>query len=389
MGTMETAKQRYSLVPPLVVVITAVVAVIATFLVPVASKAANPWASHWRAAASTATTVLLLGAAIIYLRGLKSFKAEMRSAYRSLAISFLLFSLLFVQLIIWGIGDMWDSVWATSGSGLLPFIFTIAFIHVAVRKFARLLNVHSIFSKVWFVVLLTIIASGAMGVFAHYYVKYDIDGTDLYIGTCAGIAVYFMCTAILLFKVLRVIGTYYQQAMRWLFINLIALSLGAWHEAINTLWFNNGSTYTDYGYYLIPWVVNGFISLFAAYQFRSLTAFGAVEDVPVAAATDRDYIDSIVSVAGLASRRQDVDPILDDLRGVTASLKPGMSLSADDKQRLMDTYKRLELYLQQKDPARTFSSDEILSQATPAFRRLVNGKQPEPAAAAAPQQQSV
>ncbi|HSX16925.1 MAG TPA: hypothetical protein VLH86_02385 [Patescibacteria group bacterium] len=370
---METAKQRSSFLAPLIVVAIALAAVIGSFFAPVATHAVNPTASHWRAAASIAVTVMYVGAAVIYLSGLKYFKSEMRAAYRSLAFSMLAFSLVFIQLSIWGIFDLWSSAWAASGSGLLPFVITMAFIHIAVRKFARLLKVASIFSKVWFVVLVSLAVGIGMGIFAHYFVKYDIDGTDLYIGTCSGVAVYITCTALLMFKILPAIGSSYQRAMRWIAISLSALAIAAWHEAINTLWFNNGSTYTDYGYYLIPWVINGFILLFASHEFRALTVLTPVVEAPAAPAdpTDHDYIDSIVMVAGLASRREDVDPILDDLRGVTASLKPGTTMADADKQRLVQTYERLENYLLQKDPARTYTGDEVLSQTTPAFRKLV------------------
>ncbi len=339
----------------------------------------NDTAAHWRAAASTAPVFLLTGAAIIFMTGLKSFKAG-RAAYRLLAVGMLVFSVLLIQVAIWGLFDMWDTAWATSGSGLLPLALTAALIYVAARKFAKVLQIKSILNNAWFVVAITAVAGIAMGIFAHYFVKYHIDGTDLYIGTCSWGATYMTCASILMFKVAGAIGISYREAMRWLAISLSAFSISSWHEAINTLWFNNGSTYTDYGYYLIPWTVTGLVMLYASYRFRQMTIVSHSDAASSIAVTDDDYFDSITAIAGLASRPEAVDVILDDLREMTATLHPEENLSVSQRQRLMQIYRRLEKYLQEEDPLRSVSHEELLNRVTPPFRGLLEQEASKPKA---------
>lgn len=342
---------------------------IAAHMVPLSFHASHPVAVHWRATASTTPIFLLIGAAIIFLTDLSSFKA-VRTAYRLLALSMLAFSILLIQVAIWGLFDLWNSAWATSGSGLLPLALTAVFIYVAARKFAQLLKISHPLTRWPVIIPVTLLCGIAMGVFAHYFVRYHIDGTDIYIGTCAWGAAYMSAAAFLMYKVSRSIGASYQQAMTWLAVSLAAFSVSAWHEAINTLWFNNGSTYTDYGYYLIPWTISGLITLYASYQFRLITMVAKTAELPATVTTDSDYIDSIITVAGLVSRPEAVDAILDDLRLITAT-HTDQPLTDTDKQKLLTVYHRLEGYLASEDPLRTVPREELLNRVTPSFRQLL------------------
>src|SRR5688572_19650883 len=92
------------------------------FFVPVADSVANPLAAHWRTAASIFIFASYLGAALSLLVGVKGFKRELQSAYRFLSAGLIGLSAIFIQLVIWGVLDMWDSAWAASGSGLFPFL---------------------------------------------------------------------------------------------------------------------------------------------------------------------------------------------------------------------------------------------------------------------------
>lgn len=367
---METTK-RQSPVLPLSIILITTLFVTATFMVPVVEEAVNPIATHWRTAAGMASMVLFIGASITFLRGLKSFKSELRVAYRLIAYGIMAFSLALIQLVIWGMLDLWESEWAASGSGLLPYVITAALIYVGARKFAQLLNIKSVLNSFWTVFGATLGIAVAMYFAAQAWVTYDLEGTDVYITVGALCSSYLLAAALLAYKIFRSIGAYYQNSMRWLFIGLAALCIAAWHETINTFWFNNGDGYTDYGFYLIPWVLTGLVLVFASYQFRKLPELGQTEAGVKAETTDRDYVDSILAVADLVSKPQEVDDILDELRLVTSGLRPGQTLSSSDKQRLIKTYRQLESYLAQKDPLRTFTKDEVLSHVTPAFRGLV------------------
>ncbi len=367
---METIK-RYSPVLPWAIILLAAVSVGIVFAIPVVDTADNPTATHWRTAAGTASMVLFVGAATTFLRGLKIFKTELRTAYHLIAYGIMAFSAALIQLVIWGMGDLWESDWAASGSGLVPYLVTAILIYVGARKFAKLLNIKSALRSFWLVFGTTLLVAVGMYFAAVSWVTYDLEGTDIYIAVGAWCSSYLVASAILAYKIYKSIGMYYHDAMRWLFIGLLALCLAAWHETINTFWFNNGDNYTDFGWYLIPWVLTGLVLVFASYQFRKLPELGQTDSKSQAEPTDQDYISSILSVSGLASKPQEIEVIMDGLRSVTVDLEPGKKLSATDKQQLVKTYHQLESYLTSKDPLRTFGKDEILRRVKPAFRSVV------------------
>jgi hypothetical protein len=375
---VKTARAYFPLIP-LGFIVTAAVAGFAVFFLPVTMHGVNTFAVHTRAVASTVPIFLLVGAAVVFMSSLRTFKAGLRSAYLMFAIGMLMFGILLAQISIWGLFNLWDTAWATSGAALVPLALTTTLIYFAARKFSRLLQIKNILNNVWVVTGLTIVIGTAMGIFAHYFIKYHISGSDIYVGVCGWGAVFATCATVLIYRVYHVIGASYQLAMRWLAVGLAVFSAACWHEAITTLWFNNGSRYTDYGFYLIPWSITGLVMLYAAYHFHKITVFESAAPVAVTASaaaapasvTDRDYIDSVWAIAKLASRPDAIDPLLDDLRIVTVSMQPKQPLANGDLERLMFTFQRLESYLSNEDPLRTVSHEEVMSHVTPAFRAML------------------
>ncbi|HEX3082187.1 MAG TPA: hypothetical protein VHQ86_02950 [Candidatus Saccharimonadia bacterium] len=378
MNTADATPARLRLVLWLVVILAALTTAI-TFLIPVAPTAANPVATHWRTAAGTASLCLFLGAAVEFLRGLGGFKPGLRSAYRLLAFGIMAWSTVLIQLVIWGMLDLWNSAWADSGSGLVPFFVTSALIYAGTRKFARLIGVRGPFTS-WRVMVPVSVGTGIIfGIAATYLVQYHIEGTNTYIGVAALCTACLTFSAVLAYKIYDSIGLYYKNAMKWLAVGFTALAVSAAHETINTFWFNNGDVYTDYGWYLIPWVITGLLLVRASYQFRLLavtegttTGTGGMK---AEHASRKDYIDSIIEVAGLVSNRMDVRSALDILREVTAEQKSDEPLKDEDKKRLLKAYSELEDYLGRKDVLRSFSKDAVRTHVTPAFLAVLEQRE--------------
>lgn len=358
-----------------------------TFLLPVAHTATNAFATHWRAAVATLIFVLYIGSATSFLSGLKSFTRNLRVAYRLIALGILAFGVVWIQLVVWGLLDMWDSAWATSGSGLVPFIFTCAFIYFGARKFANVVGVKSVVCSFWLVTVMTLVVGVLTYLAAIHFVQYSLEGVEIYITVCAICSSYLFFAGLAIFKIYKSIGAYYKSAMGWLAVGTLGLSAAAAHEAINTFWFNNGDAYTDYGYYLIPWIFVGFLLLRASYAFRLLPIQSeqvqaapakpsdkqqAPVELPAGDLSSSDYIDSILNIVTLVARPTEVDPILDDMRVITSNLTPGQELSASDREKLIGTYNKVEKYLLEKDPMQTFTTADIRSHCTAAFRTLIN-----------------
>lgn len=70
-------------------------------------------------------------------------------------------------------------------------------------------------------------------------------------------------------------------------------------------------------------------------------------------------VDTIVYLASLVSRPQDVDPWLDKVRTITAMSGPGGNLSDSDKQTLNSVQNNLEQYLVQTEPLRRFTPESL------------------------------
>jgi hypothetical protein len=172
-------------------------------------------------------------------------------------------------------------------------------------------------------------------------------------------------------RITRTIGGRYVSAMRWQTVAFSMFALGGFHEAIGTLFLNNDRTYEAYGFYLWPFIVTGFLFVGASYTFSLLTAREAAAETADTQPTDSDYIDSLVTVAGLASNPQEIDPAMDGMRLVTANLTPGDTLTDAQKQRLLGVYDQLEAYLTAKDPLRTYTTEEIREQVTPGFQAVL------------------
>jgi hypothetical protein len=78
-------------------------------------------------------------------------------------------------------------------------------------------------------------------------------------------------------------------------------------------------------------------------------------------------IDVITYLASLVSRQQEIDPILDVLRQVTARITPGESLSREDQALLAGVYDKLIQYLVGKEALRKFTKSELTERVKERF----------------------
>jgi len=75
--------------------------------------------------------------------------------------------------------------------------------------------------------------------------------------------------------------------------------------------------------------------------------------------------------ASLTSNLADVDPYLDEVRRITANVKPHEALSAKDTHSLITVYLHIEEYLMTKEPVRSFSKEGLRSRIVPDLRRQI------------------
>lgn len=93
--------------------------------------------------------------------------------------------------------------------------------------------------------------------------------------------------------------------------------------------------------------------------------------------TDQQAIDRVTYMASLASKADDVDPMLDTLRGITSKQAEGepLALQASERQALVKLEADLSDYLTTRDPLRSFTKESLKATvdkhfkfADPAFR---------------------
>ncbi|HSX34187.1 MAG TPA: hypothetical protein VLF62_00910 [Candidatus Saccharimonadales bacterium] len=337
------------------------------YVIPVAGTVDNPAAAHWRMSFTTLLTVLITSSAVWFMRSLRQFKVRLRKAYILLGVGLICFSIAMSQTAIIGLLDQWDSAWATGGGLLVPFLIGTFFMYLSMWQFARLQSVKGVWTSLWVVTGMSVAVAAGSGVLASYVVQYQLDGVTVYEAVMGWAGALALAAALLARKIGKNIGPSYGPALRWQAWAFFAFTLGAIHEIVTTWFLQAGDWYEDYGVYLWGFIAAAALFLRASYEFRLLTARGEVSDAAPAATTDRDYLESLITVASLASSPRAIDPIMDDMRFITSSLPKGGQLSAPQKSQLVSAYRKLEEYLTHQDPLRTYTQEEVREQVSPGF----------------------
>ena len=86
---------------------------------------------------------------------------------------------------------------------------------------------------------------------------------------------------------------------------------------------------------------------------------GSVSQPTLTHLSGNQSIDRIVFLAGLASQRSAIDPILDRMREITANLPAGQELPNADQQELESVYTEIKDYLVRSDPLRSFTPESL------------------------------
>jgi hypothetical protein len=361
------------------------------WLLPARGTDPHAVAPHLRVAIGALAMAAYTGAGLWFISNLRYFTAKLRRVYLLVTIGLITYGFALLQLPVIGLFNLWESFWVTSGAVILFFALTPVIIYLGMRQYARLVHAKSIALSYWPVLAVMLAFGAATYVVSPHLVWYPkVADLTIYLTVVGTALVILTASTIMAWSLARSMGSTYQKSMRWLAITLTAMSIAGLHEYITSYFENDTNVfYVDYGIYLVPWVIAGFIALRAAYAFNNLTHDTTIV-VEAAAGTplkDQDYLDSILALVARSSNPQDLDRILDNMRFITSKLMPGMPLHDSDKQQLLATYRELEIYLTSgKDPARVFTAQELRAHLTPAFKALLAKSSPPAAGPASPAQ---
>lgn len=311
-----------------------------------------------------------IGAALLFFVELREFTEQLQRAYRLFVAGFLLLAIGYTQLPLIPLLNGEDTPWVMYGGIAIPFFAGVACVYLSIRGFAKLFQVRSIFMSLWATAAIVLAVSTLSMLVPNGAPNIPVAQTVLqaskFTNTIPLVLVVASC--VLCYKARQRAGSAYIPALAWLFLCLVvdaASGIGGFIVRFiqpgNNPLFINGLVYSAY-------VVNSVILLKAAVEFNKIkygrdtllppdeqTFFGK----PFAPQShEKSVADVITYLAGFASDARAIDPILDDMRIMTATRDPG-PFSEQEQIRLAHVYIGLARYLADEDPVRRYTQDEL------------------------------
>lgn len=317
--------------------------------------------------------------AILFLANLDVYKAKLRRAYIILAIGVTLAGIGTLQNTIMTLLNWWDTPYGQSGLTMLPFLLSGFTLYVAIRAFARLVNVNYILTK-FFIVIPVVIGIVLLSTFLPHVQADNMTETtyDILIAITMWSGMFMVLAGLVNLKTQQFVGRHYSHAMKWLTRALFTSGIVLLYVGFYTL-IDSGFDVVIYTFNGFTTVISGLVWMRAGYAF-ALTK-SSQEDVPlfkalfgVEVADTKGYdsaIDMVTSTAGLVSNAREIDPTLDKVRTVTSKIAPGERLSPEDTSKLIEAYLQIEHYLTTKEVIRTFTTEELRARLSPTLRQLV------------------
>lgn len=300
------------------------------------------------------STFMFLSAAWYFLSSLKSFKVGLKVAYYLLAAGIVLYSLVLAQLFITLFIDLENQLILRNAMFLVPYGLASFLAYLGMRKFARLLDVKSIWTSFLFVLLAASVAAGLatfLPIPSDLLAVVDEMTIDIIMATLVWCTVFATMAAIVAAQVRQAISPTYKSAMGWTIAALVILALSAVHELVVKVYFS----LTDYAasdYAPLLFVLTGVAFL------RAGLAFNETQQRTLQLPPNATPVDIVVATASLVSKPKVVDTELDKLRSITAK-SPNTQLTTQDTKTLTDVYLYLEDYLVNHEPLSKFSREGL------------------------------
>lgn len=365
MKSQLSAQAHRSVVLWLLTGIFACVGVIAYFLV-----ADVPDYQAFSFAISLTATLLFGSAAVFYLRGLRYFRTNLRIAYSMLSVGIAMLGIAIAQLPFINLFNL--TFWVDSGLMLLPYLVAVCLIFGGVRQFARSLRLKSKWFTFWLAGSAAIIAGLGAAILPHapsILAEAERMGS---VWLTMVIAVFFAFAARGILLIKRSVGVSYAHGLAWLFVAMVAASVSAAHY-VGVLILSPGSgSYYDWSIAILPFNVAGWLFMKAGSAFNAINETVPAEHYPLPlrkffglseTVDDKEEIVSsiniIVYTMGMASDPAKADALVDDMRVITSRIDSEETLTPQDQTTLLRVYRRLEDYLVNDEPLRSFSRQQI------------------------------
>lgn len=234
------------------------------------------FATHIQLAVILFHVVLQLGAAVIFLLGLKNFKKELKHAYLILCAGLIILGLFRLQLIVLQIFNLWSGPWVSYGVIELLFSIGQLCILLGIRSLALLLHVKTVLtSKVCLFISLVII-SAIMCIVPHS--SHALADSSLFFFTIFSVfniwqIVFLMFSIFLVLKIKQNTSFSYANSFAWLFLALVLNTISvAQISYFHLLGFSTAIWMTK-GFFNIPYILTGIAYLLAGYSFNKIKIY--------------------------------------------------------------------------------------------------------------------
>lgn len=321
--------------------------------------------------------VLYVGAAIVFTTNLDVYTKRLRRAYAMIAISIVLVGLGTLQFSVIAVLDAWRSAYVLGGGMMFPLVLASILLYIALRHLVLLVGARRLLTKVWLAIPFSLMIAYATSFLPHVTVTLSEATFDTGVGVITFSAILLYIAGILAYSIRQHVGEVYQRPMSWLAGALLISGLTMTIQGIYTL------VTTDYDHILtrinnLVTIASGILWLRASYSFAltkyyakdtSMLQFVFSQSGLEISSRPSTAIDLVTYAASLASNSQEIDPLLDDVRAITAKLQPGESPTEHDGKTLFQTYLKIEQYLVTKETVRNYTRNELREHIDPTLQK--------------------
>lgn len=341
-------KYRTLVATGLPLVIFTILAGLCFFLV---SESGAP--QRFSVAVSLSASLLHVYALVLFVRGFRYFKQELRTAYTLLSVGIAFLGIAIAQLPIINLFNL--SFWTDSGAMLIPYLIAVIPTLLGMGRFARSLGLHTKWLSLPIVGVSSILL-GSVAIFIPY-VSNTTPEVDLRTAIALTIVIctFFVASTVGTIHIRHKASTSYTSSLNWLVVALTSAAIGAFIYMLELLLSGSRGWYYEWSMTILYFNLTGWLFLRAGYAFSVIGS--SIE--PVQKQQNASSVDIILYVEGLASNPIEVDPIVDALRAFTAEIGANHKVTAADQIHLLEIYRKLEDYLVTNEPLRKLSRQEI------------------------------
>lgn len=349
----------------LVVLATVLITLLAwplVLLLPV--DMSNP-ETHGHVATLIVTTMLTIvngGAAALFVMGRQKFTSELKTAYVIIGLGLIAYAMSNMQYpLLLALGLRGSFFMEGGPTAILPVVGIVT-MYAGIRRFARQFDVHSVLLK-WRLVLSS---SAAAAVLAAILPIPAVQDPALAIQARATLAfvawasIFILANTYVMYRIKRLAGRLYTSSLTWFFIGLVFQALMAPQAIIAVYLLGPDHPYSNSPYLYLPVLFSGLALLRSAYLFNTI---GSLELEAKKRLTKPaklvSSLDVVVCAAQLASNIENIDPLLDRVRILTATADADHGLTDAQEAELLAIYKSLEEYLVHKEPVLQFTPQEV------------------------------